>query len=56
MKLLRYGAAGAEKPGLLDESGTIRDLSGHVSDIDGEALHRPDLTACGPSMWPRFRK
>lgn len=38
MKLLRYGAAGAEKPGLLDETGIIRDLSDHVSDIDGEAL------------------
>ena len=41
MKLLRYGPAGAEKPGLLDSEGTIRDLSAHVSDIDGAALaHR----------------
>jgi 2-keto-4-pentenoate hydratase/2-oxohepta-3-ene-1,7-dioic acid hydratase in catechol pathway len=35
MKLLRYGQAGAEKPGLLDADGHIRDLSAHVPDIDG---------------------
>jgi 2-keto-4-pentenoate hydratase/2-oxohepta-3-ene-1,7-dioic acid hydratase in catechol pathway len=33
MKLLRYGDPGSEKPGLLDSSGTIRDLSGAVPDI-----------------------
>ncbi len=38
MKLLRYGPAGAEKPGLLDAEGTIRDLSEHLPDIDGAAL------------------
>jgi len=38
MKLLRYGSAGQEKPGLLDRDGKIRDLSGMVRDIDGEAL------------------
>lgn len=38
MKLLRYGPAGAEKPGLLDGGGRVRDLSGHVADIAGEAL------------------
>lgn len=38
MKLLRYGAAGAEKPGLLAADGTIRDLSGVVADIDGSAV------------------
>ena len=38
MKLLRYGALGAEKPGLLDGEGKIRDLSGVVADIAGEAL------------------
>ena len=38
MKLLRYGPAGQEKPGLLDRDGRIRDLSGTVRDIDGEAL------------------
>jgi 2-keto-4-pentenoate hydratase/2-oxohepta-3-ene-1,7-dioic acid hydratase in catechol pathway len=38
MKLLRYGDVGREQPGVLDASGTIRDLSGIVSDIAGEAL------------------
>jgi len=38
MKLLRYGPPGAEKPGLLDGAGAIRDLSGEVADIAGEAL------------------
>ena len=38
MKLVRYGAAGAEKPGLLDPEGRIRDLSGQIPDIDGAAL------------------
>lgn len=44
MKLLRYGPAGAEKPGLLDANGTIRDLSAHVADIDAAAL-APDKLA-----------
>jgi 2-keto-4-pentenoate hydratase/2-oxohepta-3-ene-1,7-dioic acid hydratase in catechol pathway len=38
MKLLRYGRAGAEKPGLLDADGKIRDLSGVIADIDAKAL------------------
>jgi len=38
MKLLRYGALGAEKPGLLDNAGLLRDLSGHVDDITGDTL------------------
>jgi 2-keto-4-pentenoate hydratase/2-oxohepta-3-ene-1,7-dioic acid hydratase in catechol pathway len=38
MKLLRYGEPGREKPGLLDASGTIRDLTGIISDIDGSAV------------------
>lgn len=45
MKLLRYGPAGAEKPGLLDADGAIRDLSGHVADIDGAALAPASLAA-----------
>ena len=38
MRLVRYGEAGKEKPGILDSTGAIRDLSGVVSDIDGSAL------------------
>ena len=38
MKLLRYGLLGCEKPGLLDDDGNIRDLSGHINDIAGEVL------------------
>lgn len=38
MKLLRYGNPGEERPGLLDAGGTVRDLSGHVADLDGAAL------------------
>ena len=38
MKLVRYGALGAEKPGLIDADGNIRDLSAHVADITGAIL------------------
>ncbi|MGP3633522.1 fumarylacetoacetate hydrolase family protein [Streptomyces sp. 24-1644] len=38
MKLLRVGTAGAERPALLDQDGTLRDLSGLVGDIDGGLL------------------
>ncbi|WP_370401270.1 fumarylacetoacetate hydrolase family protein [Sulfitobacter sp. JB4-11] len=43
MKLLRYGAPGAEKPGILDSAGHVRDLSGVVPDIAGSALHPAGL-------------
>ena len=43
MKLLRYGSAGAEKPGLFANDGTIRDLSSIVRDIDGFALSDASL-------------
>ena len=43
MKLLRYGPAGAEKPGLLDAGGNIRCLAGVVRDIDGWALSDASL-------------
>ncbi|SFR32271.1 2,4-diketo-3-deoxy-L-fuconate hydrolase [Yoonia tamlensis] len=38
MKLLRYGPAGQEKPGLLDDQGQVRDLSGIITDLSGDAL------------------
>ena len=38
MKLVRFGLPGDERPGLVDADGIIRDLSGHVEDIDGRML------------------
>ncbi|HZT19068.1 MAG TPA: fumarylacetoacetate hydrolase family protein [Dongiaceae bacterium] len=38
MRLLRYGGRGMEKPGILDKEGRLRDLSGVVPDIAGQAL------------------
>lgn len=43
MKLVRYGAAGDEKPGALDETGAIRSLAGLIDDVAGEALSRSSL-------------
>jgi 2,4-didehydro-3-deoxy-L-rhamnonate hydrolase len=43
MKLVRFGAPGAEKPGLVDALGAIRDLSAHVKDITGETLSDASL-------------
>ena len=45
MKLLRYGPRGAEKPGVLDRDGNIRDLSGIIGDLAGETLTRLDRLA-----------
>ena len=55
MKLLRYGRSGTEKPGLLDRDGRVRDLSGHLSDIDGAALAPESLVrlaAIDPATLP----
>jgi 5-carboxymethyl-2-hydroxymuconate isomerase len=43
MKLVRYGALGQEKPGLIDKSGQLRDLSAHVKDFTGEAYSPASL-------------
>ncbi|WP_020396830.1 fumarylacetoacetate hydrolase family protein [Thiolinea disciformis] len=43
MKLLRYGAKGSEKPAILDADGKIRDLSAHISDIDGSTISKAGL-------------
>jgi 2-keto-4-pentenoate hydratase/2-oxohepta-3-ene-1,7-dioic acid hydratase in catechol pathway len=45
MKLVRYGAAGAEKPGLIDAQGRLRDLSGHIAEIDRATLSPSGLAA-----------
>lgn len=55
MKLLRYGPAGAEKPGLLDADGALRDLSGVVGDIAGDVLSPASLAqlaSLDPSSLP----
>lgn len=55
MKLFRHGPLGAEKPGLIDASGALRDLSGVVPDIAGAVLGRDSmarLRAIDPSTLP----
>jgi hypothetical protein len=56
MKLLRYGAAGAEKPGLLDPEGHIRDLSAVLRDIDGFALSPASLKMLASYDWKTLPK
>jgi 2-keto-4-pentenoate hydratase/2-oxohepta-3-ene-1,7-dioic acid hydratase in catechol pathway len=43
MKLVRFGQPGAEKPGLVDKQGAIRDLSVHISDFTGANLSPASL-------------
>lgn len=45
--LVRYGPVGAEKPGLVDDQGRIRDLSSHIDDITPETLSDAGMTALG---------
>ena len=55
MKLLRYGEPGMEKPGLLAEDGSIRDLSAHVTDIAGQTISPEglaDLARIDPTSLP----
>ncbi|MCU4181861.1 fumarylacetoacetate hydrolase family protein [Bosea sp. BH3] len=55
MKLLRYGAAGQEKPALLDAQGGLRDLSGIIPDLAGKALGSASiakLKALDPASLP----
>ncbi|MBB2817640.1 UNVERIFIED_ORG: 2-keto-4-pentenoate hydratase/2-oxohepta-3-ene-1,7-dioic acid hydratase in catechol pathway [Rhizobium esperanzae] len=57
MKLMRVGEAGREKPALLDADGKIRDLSGHVADIGGEAISPAGLAkiaAIDPKSLPEL--
>lgn len=59
MKLVRFGAVGAEKPGLVDASGAIRDLSGHVKDITPDTLAPASLAklkAIDPKSLPEAPK
>jgi 2-keto-4-pentenoate hydratase/2-oxohepta-3-ene-1,7-dioic acid hydratase in catechol pathway len=55
MKLLRFGAPGQERPGILDTSGRIRSLEGIIDDIAGEALSPASLdklAALNPESLP----
>ena len=55
LKLVRFGPQGAEKPGLIDADGVIRDLSAHVDDINGAALSPESLArirAIDPASLP----
>ncbi|WP_336071298.1 fumarylacetoacetate hydrolase family protein [Nitratireductor rhodophyticola] len=55
MKLLRYGPRGQEKPGLLDNEGRVRDLSGVIADLAGPALEPEGiarLKALDPASLP----
>ena len=45
MKLMRFGKAGSEKPGILDEHGVLRDLTGIISDITADTLTPAGLDA-----------
>ncbi|MCT8161592.1 fumarylacetoacetate hydrolase family protein [Pseudoruegeria sp. SHC-113] len=56
MKLVRFGAPGAEKPGIVDREGGIRDLSSHVPDISGPHLSARTLSrlrALDPAGLPK---
>jgi 2-keto-4-pentenoate hydratase/2-oxohepta-3-ene-1,7-dioic acid hydratase in catechol pathway len=56
MKLVRYGPRGAEKPGMIDEHGDLRDLSGNVAEIGWNELSSAglkSLQALRPSSLPR---
>jgi len=44
LKLLRYGMKGSEQPGVLDDLGQIRDLSGYIDDISGSVLSDESLS------------
>ena len=55
MKLVRYGAIGQEKPGLIDKSGQLRDLSAQLKDFVGEAFSPASLAriaALDPASLP----
>jgi 2-keto-4-pentenoate hydratase/2-oxohepta-3-ene-1,7-dioic acid hydratase in catechol pathway len=58
MKLVRYGAAGREKPGMIDGGGRLRDLSDLVPDLAGEALSPKSLAKLAkvdPATLPTVR-
>ncbi|AEI82565.1 ureidoglycolate lyase (plasmid) [Cupriavidus necator N-1] len=55
MKLIRYGAAGQERPGMVDAQGRIRDLSAHIPDVTGDTISPQSvarLAAIDPATLP----
>jgi ureidoglycolate lyase/2,4-diketo-3-deoxy-L-fuconate hydrolase len=59
MRLVRYGEPGRERPGLIDGSDTVRDLSGVLPDLAGEALSPESLahlTRLDPTTLPAIRE
>ena len=56
MKLVRFGQAGAEKPGLIDHDGKVRDLSGIVADIEAAVLGEVELARLAALDHTRFRR
>ncbi len=58
MKLVRYGPAGKERPGLIDAGGKLRDLSRKVKDIGPETLapaKLKELAKLDPTRLPLVR-
>jgi hypothetical protein len=53
MKLMRYGAKGAEKPALVDARGQVRDLSGELADITANTLTPKGLARRPRCRWSR---
>ena len=51
LKIVRYGPAGEEKPGLLDSNNKIRDLSAHIADVTPAELSEEALATIGSLKW-----
>ncbi|MBH72058.1 MAG: 2-hydroxyhepta-2,4-diene-1,7-dioate isomerase [Rhodospirillaceae bacterium] len=59
MKLVRFGAEGDEKPGLIDEHGNLRNLSAYIDDISGQTLSDEkllELSKINPNSLPIINK
>ena len=56
MKLLRYGLSGQEKPGMLDSSRQLRDLSSVIEDLGGELPFTLEIAAALEREWGTDRR
>jgi hypothetical protein len=52
MKLVRYGAVGKEKPGMIDKAGMLRDLSSVILEIDAQALGHEGMARLATASRP----